>query len=191
MRKFLTSVGVFVLIFLGFSFVWQQVNSNSASRHGVSKSTRTLNFPSGPFNHSGVITSELDRFRGYTDTNLQPMQVVGSSLNGLEVGAYFLSENTSTVVLRLNSTSETWKYLNCKYADFLVDGAPFSSGKMKYDGTVGKGYVIEFFSWDVPVDKFLTMVNARSVEVKICNDEYRLSEGNLNALRDLASRIPH
>jgi hypothetical protein len=154
-------------------------------------STSALIFPKGPFNHSGIITSEVDRFNGYTDTSLKPMQVVGTSLDGLKVSAFFLSNDTSAVMFKLTSKSESWKYLDCKIANFLVDGVPFSPGQMEYDGTVGKGYVIEYFSWDMPIAKFLQMVNARSVEVKICNDVYGLSPDHVYALRDLASRIPH
>jgi hypothetical protein len=182
-----------VLFFLVVNFIAISNLLEYRKIHGKSgASNSTLNFPRGPFSHSGVITSEFDRFKGYTVTSLKSMQIVGSSLDGLEVSAFFLNNDTSTVVFRINSTSsDGWKYIECKQAHFLIDGVPFAPGGMVYDGTIGKGYVIEFFSWDMSTAKFLQLVGARSVEVKLCLDEYQLSSEHLNALRDLASRIPH
>jgi hypothetical protein len=169
-------------------------NPSVAAPSAAASSGSALKFPEGPFRHSGVITSKEDRFKGYTVVGLDSMRIAGTDFDGLDFRSHFITGskfNTQDVTFNLTSTTKNWTYIDCKHASFLVDGLPFYPGQLKWSGHVGRGYVMEFFTWYVPIAEFLQMVTARSVEVKICNDEYKLSPDNLVALRDLASRIPH
>jgi len=59
----------------------------------------------------------------------------------------------------------------------------------KYDNSVGMGYVLEHMHFYVPIRAFLIIANAKSVEGRLGTTEFKIKSSQLEAIRDLASRM--
>lgn len=147
-----------------------------------------LLFVASPAFAQDTVAAEYDRFRNNTvvtaETELQ---------NGLKLRVLYVSDGQTTtrpgsIGLTLISDSRDWEYLRCHHLNFLVDGKPFPVGEVDHDGTVGRGYVLEYINIEMPVARFTQLARASRVEGRICNTEFSLREEQLQLLRDLANR---
>ena len=86
-------------------------------------------------------------------------------------------------------SSDSWQYLKCHSLNFLVDGQPVPVGETDHDGSVGRGYVIEYVRFQAPLSLIERMGQARSVEAKICNTEFTFKPETLRLMRDFASTV--
>ncbi len=100
-----------------------------------------------------------------------------------------LVTSPTTISLLFQKTSPDWKYLQCFGTDFLLDGRPFSLGEPTHDGRVGAGYVLEFIQFTVGFTRIVELASAHTVEVKICNDEFRLSAQEMSIIKDFVRAL--
>jgi hypothetical protein len=93
------------------------------------------------------------------------------------------------VMFGFMSNSEDWHYINNTSLNMLIDGKPKDFGSMDRDGTVGRGYVLEHMSIYMPIEDFISIVNAKNVEMRLFSTEMSFSDEQLEALRDFASQM--
>jgi hypothetical protein len=149
--------------------------------------------PRGKYKHGYKITEEFDRFKGNTVVALDTRPAEYSRGPGSLSVLYAYKGNTpvvpSEVYFRLVSEADDWQYLKCHMLTLLLDDQISMEPKTEHDGSVGNGYVLEFVMSALSVDEFLQIVNAKKVEGKLCNTEFVLSKEQMEALRDIASRM--
>lgn len=94
------------------------------------------------------------------------------------------------VYFRLSSSSsDGWDYLECHPLAFLVDGQAVDAGETEHDGTVGRGYVLEYVKFIAPLALIEGMGRARAVEGKLCGTEFTFKPETLRLMRDFASTV--
>jgi hypothetical protein len=149
--------------------------------------------PRGKYKHNYTITEEFDRFKEATVVKLLP--VLGGprgKVNNLLVSYSYegkVPAVPSTVNFTLASQADSWMYLKCYDLSWLLDGRIHMSPGSGHEGQVGDGYVLELITSKLSVDEFLQIVNAEKVEGKVCNTEFVLTPSQMEALRDVASRM--
>ena len=150
--------------------------------------------PRGDYDHGSIeVTEEYDRFSDFTFVNLT--SEVGW-MYGPEDGLYVICGYDGTspsiplfVEIGFQSSSDDWDYLDCHSVYFLIDDSIRLHPDTEHDGTVGNGWVLEMVSMYLDTSDFLKIVNAEKVEVSLCNDEFTLTDNQMEALRDAASRM--
>lgn len=152
-----------------------------------------LQFPGmKQFSHPFEVASEEDRFAGYTSHSVRS-EGPGAVLR---LTVFFLvhedGSSPESLTFSFSSQTETWKYLKYHPVGILADGKRLSLGKPDHDGDVLRGGngVLEHISVKVNLKEFLQIVWAQRVEVKVGETELVLSPEQLEALRDLSSRLP-
>lgn len=71
----------------------------------------------------------------------------------------------------------------------LIDGTRKDFGNLERDGNVGESYVMEHLTTHIPLEDCLELVNAKVVEGQLFSTEFKLTNEQLEALRDFASRM--
>ena len=150
--------------------------------------------PRWPYLHSYEIKEEYDRFKGHTMVSLEPdLDEMDSLTQGSLWVAYSYDGETphspSFVGFSLWSVNEDWEYLNCHSLDLLIDGSPLSLDTEHEGDVMSGGLVSETVIGQLGTRDFLTLVNAGLVEGKLCNTEFKLSREQMQALKDVASRM--
>lgn len=155
---------------------------------------RTFKHPPFSTNLSAdyFLEEKYDKFKDITSVNI--ILKLNQHYSNLSIGAFFLYkgsqvETPSHLTLRFVSNSKDWKYLRNSKIIFLVDGKRIDLGEMKRDGRVGSGYVLEFLTKIISTDTFLEIINGSDVEGKLFTTEFKLTEEQLEAFRDFASRM--
>jgi hypothetical protein len=185
-RNILIGVGAFAFFMWVFAFTFSGKSTQTPNKVSTPASANPpASLVLSPFSRSGKVDVKEDRFTGKTVVDLKSVPVP----NGVTIGGFFVNSEPK-LTLSLTSGSESWRYLKCHTTDFLVDGAPFNPGTLDYSGTVGTGFVMEFFYYSLSYPSLVKLANAQTVEVKICNDEYRFGQQDINALREFASYYP-
>jgi hypothetical protein len=147
----------------------------------------------GQFKHTYEITEVFDRFTSKTVVSLAPKQAeLRRGPNN--ISAFFSYVGTtptvpSSVLLGLVQVADTWEYLRCYSLTWLLDGRNTLNPKTEHTGEVGSGFVVEGIASSVAIDDFLQILRAKKVEGKLCNTEFALSNEQMEALRDFASRM--
>jgi len=87
-----------------------------------------------------------------------------------------------------NDSTDGWKYL--KYHDiiFLVDGERWRFDT-DHDGDIKDGHVIENLFVNLSEKRFLEVVNAVKVEIKVGADSFPIGPSVMEAIQDFASLI--
>ena len=155
---------------------------------------RNFNHPtfSEDFNSEFRFETKYDKFENST---LVSINVKLTQLNSdLTIGSFFIYQGEKlvtpkTVTLRFVSSSSDWEYLHNSNIVFLVDGKRIDLGEMKRNGRVGNGYVLEFLSLTLPTNTLLEIINGKVVEAKLFTTTFKLTEEQLEAFRDYASRM--
>jgi hypothetical protein len=93
------------------------------------------------------------------------------------------------VIFDLVSSSKDWQYLTCHDVNLLLNGSTRLPLANSHEGSVESGAVLEVMQAFIPTNQFLDIANAKTVEGKICNDVFTFTNDQLEALRDLASRM--
>lgn len=148
----------------------------------------------GTYAHKYEIKSVYDKFKQRTEISLEPRFSETQRLPGSLVIIYSYPGETpaqpDTVEWGLISVSDTWEYLDCHSTIFLVDGATRFTPETQHDGEVGSsGFVVETVHGLWTLEEFLQVVNAQTVEGQLCNTEFSFSSEQMEALRDVASRM--
>lgn len=140
--------------------------------------------------HPGTVTTEYDRFKNQTEAKLTRVDI-GSGFN---LTAYYLMPGSTPslpdmVGFLLSHSSTDWEYLRCSDVSMLADGAPVEVQDAQHDGTVGRGYVIEYITFHLSVSTLLRLTRAKQIDLRVCTTEMSLGSKEISALTDLASRM--
>ena len=149
--------------------------------------------PRKQYNHNFEVTEEYDRIQDVTVAALALRVQDGYKLPGGLV-AFFEYKGTQPAIpafveFGFISTSADWQYLTCHNLALLLDGETRLAPKTEQMGDVITGGVVETIATRLPVSDFLKIVNAKQVEGKVCNTEFTLTSEQMEALRDVASRM--
>lgn len=150
--------------------------------------------PRLPYVHSYQIAEEYDRFKGRTVVDLAPDYGEMTSLRqgSLWVNYSYDGQTPSppaTLVFALWSVNDDWEYLNCHSLNFLIDGSPLQVDTERKGEVLSGGRVSETIMSTLATKDFLKLVNAKLVEGKLCNTEFKLSAEQMQGLKDVASRM--
>ncbi len=146
------------------------------------------------YNHHYAVTEEYDRFTGNTKVSLDPErnEMVTEPQGSLSIIYSYEGETPSiplVVGFSLWSLNDDWEYLRCHTLNLLVDGAPLAI-ETEHDGEIMPGAnVLEAVIGEISPRTLLTIANAKEVEAKLCNTEFKLSRQQMTALKDVASRM--
>jgi len=168
-------------------------------------------YPKRAFSHDGKFVTEYEAAENTTIVFLEPVIVESSNSakTSLRLAASFQYEGKSPVKPKHISLAFYALYPECKFSGkpkttMVINGAPVEFGfslksfrerKPDEEGVAFSFNEIEGDRCDEVVfmfisqKNFLKVVNARNVEVRIDNFKFKLKEPNLEALRDLASRM--
>jgi hypothetical protein len=149
------------------------------------------------FHHSLTIKTHYDRFKDQTliDTDYDPYPHTFPSMH---IRAFFgfngrtLTTTPDTLFFEIMSASDEAKFAGePPQLTALVDGQRMSLGNMyRSNFEVSEaGAVYEYLVTTLKTQDFFKLVNSRSVEMQVGIDEFKLTENQLEALRDLASRM--
>lgn len=149
--------------------------------------------PRGYYIHSYEVKEEYDRFTDKTKVSIEPKyDEIGIVEQGALSVLYSYDGKTPSpplaVGIGLWSINDKWEYLQCHTLDLLIDGSPLSV-KTEHKGEVMSGSVLETIIGELGTRDFLSIVNARQVEGKLCNTVFKLSVDQMQALKDVASRM--
>lgn len=152
--------------------------------------------PRKNYNHTFEVTEEYDNIKGYTAVSLVPKQsdVLLQNHKQAHLFLTYVYDSQSpaipdVVILQFVSASEDWSYLNCHDINLLIDSTERIAFENEHDGNVLTGFVVEILRGFLTPTQFLRIVNANKVEGKICNDGFILTSEQMEALKDVASRM--
>lgn len=169
-------------------------------------------YPKRPFKHDGKFGSQYSAEEDTTIVTLEPLPVELSETGKqiLLVAAIFGYQGKVPIKPKHISLGFYGYYPQCKFSEkpkmtMLMDGERVEFGwnptgirERKLDdegvafsfneGTGGEQCDENMFMF-ISQKNFLKVVNAKNVEVQIDQLKFRLTESNLEALRDLASRM--
>jgi hypothetical protein len=158
----------------------------------------SLTFPPlRDYAHSQSVESSYDRFEGETSTKVETELTATLYLNASfrHSGQKLLSPPNSVVFIFKEISSYS---LGIRRGDFirnrgvilLIEGRPLrATGIYQNGGENENGWHEEYLGIELPVRTFLKLVNAQNVGVKVASMEADFSHENMEALRDLASRM--
>lgn len=141
------------------------------------------------------VTDNVDRFTGereiaYTASGSpppgQPIVTIRTfvSQGETKVLASF------TIFPKLNEYArQEFAYLRCHSVNWLVDGKPLAAGVVVYDFERYRRILMEKISQEIPVPALQAIGAARSVEFRICNDEFRLTPEDIAAAKIIAQKL--
>ncbi len=93
-------------------------------------------------------------------------------------------------MINLQSSADSWRYLQCHHTGWLVDDKPFQLPQPIHDGSVGSGYVLEFLIIaPVTLKQIEQLARAKKVEFKVCNDEYTATTNEMDDFRVFLSKL--
>jgi hypothetical protein len=163
-------------------------------------------FPKRPFNHDAKFVTEYEAEENTTHVFLEPVFIDSTSLR---LAADFQYVGKSPVKPKHISLAFYTLYPDCKFPSrpmltMLVDGElvkfgfTFKSFRERKSDEEGVAFSFsemegdkcnEILAMFISQKNFLRLVNARHVEVQVDAFKFKLTEANLEALRDLASRM--
>jgi hypothetical protein len=168
-------------------------------------------YPKRTFNHDGKFVTEYEAAEDTTHVFLEPVIVEPSQSTkpSLQLAASFLYQGKSPVKPKHISLAFFAFYPECKFSDkpkmtMLIDGErievgfSFKSFRERKPDEEGVAFSFneiegdkcdELLAMFISLKNFIKVVNARNVEVQIDEFKFKLKESNLEALRDLASRM--
>lgn len=146
-------------------------------------------------NPDGKIEHKHDEFKGVSTVWAKDIELKDASTlltNGLTLDAFLITKISNAPVkpevifLMIKTTSRDWQYLECHSLDFLADGDPIHADKVTHDGSVGRGYVLEFISANIKPGNLLKIANSQVVRGRLCNTEFALTPAQISKFRELA-----
>ncbi len=183
---------VFCVAFSGFVFVLSFVYVPP-----------TTAVPSQKMNHGGKIDASYDGFSHETVINLQKMQISCDGVKGRfsetcvsmivslhcrGVQAY----HVNYVTLQLVFESKAWDQrhaLDQRQLSVVVNNETLRLGQMKLISQKTTSKMVETLGITVPYETFKKMAEAQFVEMEVGPSRFLLRNKNLQALRDLNSRV--
>jgi len=124
---------------------------------------------------------QLDKTRSYTSRYNLLMNI--NAIKSRETPIPNLSIN-------IISRSIRWKYLTTNEIAFLIDGKPLS---LKIDNhlndVIAGDLVVEYLYANIERDAFVSLANAKSVEIQIGLDEFIISFEEREGLREFVDNV--
>ncbi len=165
-------------------------------------------FPKRPFNHDAKFVTEYEAKENITHVFLEPV-FIDAAKTSLRLAADFQYVGKIPVKPKHISLAFYTLYPDCKFSSrpiltMLVDGKPmkfgftFKSFRERKSDEEGVAFSFSEMEGDkcnevlamfISQNNFLKVVNAKHVAVQVDSFEFKLTEANLEALRDLASRM--
>ena len=169
-------------------------------------------YPKRPFTHDGKLGTQYEPREDATIVTLEPV-VVESSPSGkelLRLAAIFQYQGKTPIKPKTISLGFYGDYPQCKFSKepkmtLLLDGERIEFGwnprgirerkpdeegvAFSFNEGAGGEKCEEIMFMTISQKNFLKVVNAKTVEVQIDELKFKLTESNLEALRDLASRM--
>lgn len=133
------------------------------------------------------IEKKFDKFKNKTSISTN-VQKLGRTVNAYEqprisvvleyIGKTPAPGSSPSIVFSFGSLSDDWKYLSCYPVYCLADDEPLKIPEFKrYGKVLDGGDVVEIvYSEHFPYSKFEKLCDAKSLEFKICNTEFVVSE---------------
>jgi hypothetical protein len=190
------------IIFISSShaLTFAQNRSSTQSRRYPQKAN--LTFPSSRlFSHQNPIQSDFDKFDNRTSMSVETeLRVLLKLRASFSYVGNKLSTPPSTIVLIFETFTSVRldirgiNFLKNREITILADGRVIRMMGVYDSGDVNPttSYRPEYLGIELPIKTYLMIVNAHSVSAKVAGAEVDFSEENLEALRDLASRMnPH
>jgi hypothetical protein len=143
---------------------------------------------------SASVERTEDRFSGKTSVFLE--EEFGAAKRSRRPSITFLTVlkkdgTAQRMLLSLSFVSDSWEYLKCSNVSMLIDGKPVDLPEFEHDGTVGRGYVIEYLKVMTSTDLARKIADAqRSVELQVCTDEFVLPRAVVDSAKKFVSLVP-
>ena len=177
----------------------------------LGQDARQTAFPKRTFNHDGKFVTEFEAEENMTHVFLEPVFIEHSesAKTSLRLAANFQYEGKVPAKPKHISLAFYTLYPDCKFP-FRPDLTMFIDGKSVRFGHTFKSFrerkpdeegvafsfsemegdrCNEVLAMFISQKNFLKLVNAQNVEVEVDDFKFKLTETNLEALRDLASRM--
>lgn len=152
--------------------------------------------PPSPFHHNGNIVTRFDASARRMITSLDPMLISGTTLDGIFLQAAFThlprgNASRQTVEVVFVSVSRENRFRSMHDLSLMLDGrlVPVFGTPQYRTSSIGNGAVVEMTKVTLSLDSFRSLVRARRVTARLGATEFNLREGNLEALREVASLI--
>jgi len=169
-------------------------------------------YPKRPFTHDGRLGTQYEPKEDATIVTLEPVVVEASSAGKelLRLAAIFQYQGKTPIKPKHISLGFYGDYPQCKFSKepkmtMLLDGERIEFGwnprgirerkpdeegvAFSFNEGAGGEKCEEIMFMTISQKNFLKVVNAKTVEVQIDELKFKLTESNLEALRDLASRM--
>ncbi len=145
------------------------------------------------FNHNYVIKEDYDQAKDQTTFSLEErlpdLTAVPNSLYVTYNVPGTQRAIPSAVAVSFFSRSTSWQFLLTQDANVRLDGVTYLNWRVTERGAAGGESVTELLTANVRVKDFLMLVNSTTVEVQIGPYYFELTSEQMEALRDLASRM--
>lgn len=137
------------------------------------------------FRVNAEITFQKDRYTGVETFERTPE--VNYKRPTMQLTAV-MGGDVAVVGFELAILSKSWRYMECNKTNWLLDGKPYNLEGGQHQGNVATGFVLERIVWNLPQTANSSgplgdIARAKSVEYRICNDEYKLTAAELADLR--------
>lgn len=166
---------------LGFAFLALPTYVTASEKPSESK-------PVAAGENPGSVTDSVDRFTGSRTILFKTDEAPAIRKPALNLAIVLGSDGSleeAALVISVINTSRRggWVYLQCHSVDWLADGKRVDIGESRHRGDVTRGGVIELITQQITPEQMSALVEAESVEYKICNDEFVVSSQDLAGMR--------
>lgn len=148
--------------------------------------------------HPHVIEQEYQRVRDYTSLSVKFPNAIKDARNKVAADmSVFVTwtgqareafDGDHAVVLAVHSSSKTWEFIDNDSIVVLHDKGRVRP-KVKRDGDVETGYVIESILADLTFADLKAMARSSEVEIAVGPHEIRLDGQQIAAIQDMVSRL--
>jgi len=155
--------------------------------------------PRGAYKHKKNIEVEYDRFKDVTYVRLKYLNVTTGLTDHVSIVATYSYKGTNpatpeTVNLGFYSRSRSWRFLKDRAFVVIADGERLDFGEaVRLDSDVSSSRysvsVSETLAVSMPLESFLKIVNASSLQLRLGYYELPLAPDHYEALKDFASRM--
>lgn len=208
-KSFCILLLILISLFAGSSTLGQRP-SRSRTARGISTENPALavittrDVPEKrAFNHREKIEWRYDNIKDITVVNLDKMWIGPHYRLSAYFGCYGQGCDASTPsfvrIYVTTASSSRWRFgkaptLRIFSGEHVKGIRPEYEREVQPSKTVGGSsygpYYTEYLKFDLSTREFLNMVNAERVDIRIGAESVKFTEDNLEALRDLASRLP-
>lgn len=140
------------------------------------------------FAHAQKVKFEYDEFKNVSMLNLDNVNVKDS--DGNKATLYFIVSDTGRVIanpkkvsIGFLQTNDSWRYLDCTFANFLIDTLRMNLGETQHRGSAIGYKVNEQLIYKQPLSFLEKLARAQTVRFKICYAEFKLDEKSLGEIK--------